>query len=69
MTVDQPELAAKYGSPTTTETNLLQEPSDFSLVLGGPVYQLFRGPISPGITYNSCIAGCSLSRCSLGCHC
>src|SRR5271170_1687352 len=25
-----------------TEPNLLQEPSDFSLVMGGPVFQLFR---------------------------
>src|SRR5262249_54614347 len=30
------------GMQTTAEPNLLEQPLDFSLVLGGPIYQLFR---------------------------
>jgi hypothetical protein len=34
--------SVKEGLHTMTEPNLLQQPSDFSLVLGGPTFQIFR---------------------------
>src|SRR5262249_51967276 len=36
------ENLAGQGTPSHAEMNFLQDPPDFSLVLGGPIFQLFR---------------------------
>ena len=42
MTSAQPDPARSKGLPTVMEPNILWEPLDFSLVLGAPIFQLFR---------------------------
>jgi hypothetical protein len=42
MTSIQEDLAQSKGLPTLTEPNILKESADFSLVLGGPIFQLLR---------------------------
>lgn len=42
MTSAQPDPARSKGLPTVMEPNILWEPLDFSLVLGAPMFQLFR---------------------------
>jgi uncharacterized membrane protein YbhN (UPF0104 family) len=42
MASTQQNAARGKGLPTVMEPNILEEPNDFSLVLGGPVFQLFR---------------------------
>jgi hypothetical protein len=42
MASTQQNAARSKGLPPVMEPNILEEPNDFSLVLGGPVFQLFR---------------------------
>ena len=42
MASTQQNVAASDGLHTVSKPNLIEEPPDFSLVLGGPIFQLFR---------------------------
>jgi hypothetical protein len=60
----------KEGSPTMTKAAFQEKVTDFSLVMGGPLFQLFRRHISPEITWRSICAGVYLrSSQSRGCRC
>ena len=37
--------------PAISQSNFVEEPNDFSLLLGGPIYQFFRKSASPAGDY------------------
>jgi len=58
-----------HDGTTQFRRNFVEEQHDFSLVLGGPIFQLFRRTHLEGITWSSCDAELSSSQYSHGYPC